>query len=140
MYLWIKVLHIVGFVSWFAGLFYIWRLFVYHSEASSVDVKKTLEVMEFKLYKYIMRVAATITIISGTWMLIMSWQVFKSQIWLHIKLLLVVLVFINHLLAEKYRKRLQAGEVFISRKFRIINEIPTLLLIGIVIMVMIKPF
>lgn len=140
MYLWFKVFHIVFMVSWFAGMFYIWRLFVYHAETDSEDVRQTLMVMEKKLYQIIMTPAMVLTAVFGTLMLMMQWHAFGGQYWLWSKMALVLALLHVHFMANKYRKKLAAGENFPSRKFRILNEIPTILLITIVILVIIKPF
>ena len=140
MYLWFKVFHIVAMVSWFAGMFYIWRLYVYHAETDSDEVRKTLAVMERKLYQIIMTPAMIITVTFGTFMLVMQWQAFGSQLWLWFKLALVLILLHFHFMADKYRKKLSSGETFLSKKFRILNEVPTILLIAIVILVIIKPF
>jgi len=139
-YLWLKIWHIIGFVSWFAGIFYIWRLFVYHAESDSVEVKKQLEIMSYRLYKYIMRPAMVVTLLCGTWMLIERKEIFVYQLnyWVWIKLALVGGVLFMHFAADNYRQRLAAGEQFPGKKFRILNEVPTLFLILIVILAVLK--
>ena len=79
MYLWFKVFHIVGFVAWFAGMFYIWRLFVYHAEATSIDVKTTLAVMERKLYNIIMTPAMLVTLFCGAVLFWIQWNIFNKN-------------------------------------------------------------
>lgn len=140
LYLWLKVLHIISFVAWFAGIFYIWRLFVYHSETNSAEVKETLAVMERKLYKIIMQPAMVSTLIFGFALFGMQWHAYSRRGWIWAKIILVGLVLFQHYLSEHYRKRLAAGESFVSKKFRILNEFPTILLILIVILVVIRPF
>ncbi len=138
--LWFKVLHIVGFVAWFAGIFYIWRLYAYHSETDSIQVAETLSVMERKLYKYIMRPAMVITIASGITLLYITWDFYGKTFWVWLKIFLVLFVLGQHFLAEYYRIQLLKGKKYSSKQFRILNEVPTLLLILIVILVIIKPF
>lgn len=138
--LWFKVLHIISFVAWFAGIFYIWRLYVYHSETTSSEVKETLSVMERRLYKYIMRPAMVSTLVSGIVLLYLMWSFYAKSIWIWLKVFLVLLVLAQHFLAEYYRIQLQNGKTYPSKTFRILNEVPTLLLIFIVILVIIKPF
>ncbi|MDH5654313.1 MAG: protoporphyrinogen oxidase HemJ [Spirochaetia bacterium] len=139
-YLWIKAFHIIFMVAWFAGMFYIWRLFVYHAETSSEDVKKTLSVMENKLYKIIMTPAMLITVILGTWMLILRFDHFSGVYWIWIKITAVVFLIYLHFLSSQYKTRLQKGECFHSKKFRMMNEVPTLILFIAVILAILKPF
>ncbi len=140
LYLWFKVIHIVGFTAWFAGIFYIWRLFVYHSETNSQEVKDTLSVMERKLYKIIMRPAMVVTITFGTGMFYLNWDSFHRGIWIWLKIFLVCIVLFTHYLADWYREQLLLGKTYNSKKFRMLNEVPTILLILIVILVIFKPF
>lgn len=140
MFLYIKALHIISMVAWFAGLFYLPRLFVYHASTSSIDTQNTFKIMERKLYKYIMTPAAILTTIFGLWMLIeYSWVVYKKQMWLHMKLGLVVLLWIYHLYCGKLVNMFQNGRNYFSSKFyRFFNEIPTIFLISIVFLVVVK--
>jgi|JI9StandDraft_1071089.scaffolds.fasta_scaffold12460_5 putative membrane protein len=140
MYLWFKAIHIIALIAWFAGIFYIWRLFVYHTEATSEEVKSTLAVMERKLYFIIMRPAMYVTLFFGFGMLYLQWNAFASTIWIWLKIFLVILVIGQHHMANYYRKKLLEGVVYRSRKFRILNEVPTLLMMIIVILVVLKPF
>lgn len=139
-YLWFKALHIISLIAWFAGIFYIWRLFVYHSETSSMDVKNTLAVMEEKLYRIIMTPAMIATLFFGFGMMFLQWNAFYRSIWIWLKIALVGFVVFQHFLAGYYKKQLLAGSVYNSKKFRILNEFPTLLMIIIVILVIFKPF
>ena len=139
MYEWLKVLHIISFVSWFAGLFYLPRLFVYHSENSSHEhTCKTLEVMEYKLLKYIMNPAMIATWIFGVTLI---HYVGFSGSWLHTKILFVIILSGYHMYLGVIRKKLIIdSSKYSSKYFRYINEVPTVLLILIVILVIIKPF
>ncbi len=140
MYLWMKAMHIISFIAWYAGIFYIWRLFVYHAMAESPDVKKTLEVMEYKLLRYIMMPASAATLIFGLILMMIQWGMIAVTLWFWIKLILVTLVFAQHILAGYYRKQLAAGRQYNHKLFRWLNEFPTVLLIGIVILAVVKPF
>jgi putative membrane protein len=140
LYLWFKVIHIVGFTAWFAGIFYIWRLFVYHSETESKEVKDTLSVMERKLYKIIMRPAMVVTLFFGFGMFYLNWDSYHKGIWIWLKIALVSIVLFTHFLADWYREQLLLGKTYNSKKFRMLNELPTILLILIVILVIFKPF
>lgn len=140
LYLWAKALHIIGIVAWFAGIFYIWRLFVYHAEASSKEVKDTLAIMERKLYKIIMTPAMYFSLGFGFLMLYLNWDYLSKTYWMWLKLFFVAGVVVIHFLSDYYRKQLLDGVQYNSKRFRILNEVPTLLLIIIVILVVIKPF
>jgi protoporphyrinogen IX oxidase len=119
LYLWMKVFHIVGFVAWFAGMFYIWRLFVYHAETTSQDVRDTLSVMERKLYKIIMTPAMIVTLICGVTLFVLQWDVFSPTIWVWLKIFLVVILIGEHHMANFYRKKLLEGIEYSSKRFRI---------------------
>ena len=141
LYLSLKVLHIFGFVAWFAGIFYIWRLFVYHAETESEDVRAQRVLMAGRLYGFIMRVAMVATLTGGFGMLYLNWAALTRFYWIWVKLGLIGLVLINHFLSGYYLRKLQAGERFqSSRNFRILNELPTLLLLAIVILAVFRPF
>jgi len=137
-YLWIKAFHVMAVISWMAGLFYLPRLFVYHATAGNEGpVHETLKVMEFKLYRYIMVNAMWATWLAG---LILAWIIGFSGLWLWIKLLLVLAMSGFHYLLRHHMLVFAAGKNDRDQKyFRIINELPTLLMIGIVIMVIVKP-
>jgi protoporphyrinogen IX oxidase len=136
--LWIKALHIVFVVSWFAGLFYLPRLFVYHAEAKDHISSERFKVMERKLYRGIMMPAMVLTLASGLGL----WFGFGfSGGWLTAKTVLVALLVAYHFWIRKYlgdfaRDANRHTHVF----YRWVNEAPTLLLIAIVILVVVKPF
>ncbi|MDG2007698.1 MAG: protoporphyrinogen oxidase HemJ [Alphaproteobacteria bacterium] len=138
MYEWLKVLHIISLISWFAGLFYLPRLFVYHVE--NINKDESVEIfkkMEHKLLKVIMNPAMIATWIFG---LSLVHYVGLSK-WLILKIFFVVLLSIYHMYLSRIRKNLESGINKYSSKFlRYLNEVPTILLIIIVILVVIKPF
>lgn len=142
LYGWVKVVHILAFISWMAGLFYLPRLFVYHAEnAGKSEVAVIFKVMERRLLKAIMRPAAVVAVIAGAALIHLGGWDRPIPAWLWLKLLLVVAMIAFHGLLEVHAARFRDGrETKPGRYFRIINEIPTLLLIGIVILVVIKPF
>lgn len=140
MYLFLKSIHIIAMVSWFAGMFYIWRLFVYHTEAENEEVKKTLSIMEEKLYRIIMRPAMIVTVLFGFALFYMQWNSFSSMIWIWLKIFLVLILIGHHHLANYYRKKLLEGKFYPSKFFRLMNEVPTILLIFIVFLVIYKSF
>ncbi|EHQ08043.1 protoporphyrinogen oxidase HemJ [Leptonema illini] len=139
-YLWIKAFHIIALVAWFAGLFYIWRLFVYHAMNDSPAVKEQLGVMESKLIRIIMNPAMIVTTVLGLVMLFINLDYFMAVGWIWTKLMIVLVLFANHFLAVRYHKRLMAGEAFDHKRFRFLNELPTLVLIAVVILAVVKPF
>lgn len=141
LYLWLKAFHIMAVVAWFAGLFYIFRLFVYHIEAESQEVKNTLAVMEEKLIRIIMNPAMIVTWILGLSLIFLNLSMYKTAGWLHFKLLLVFLLSGYHGYCSKVRKQLAAGVCRLSSKqARLINEVPALFLVLIVILVEVQPF
>lgn len=138
--LWVKSFHIIFMVTWFSGLFYLPRLFVYHAMASDVISIERFKIMERKLFFGIMTPGAIFTIVFGVWLLSYQFQAYMHMPWMHIKLTLVFLLVLYHLYLGKllYRfrnDRNQHGHVF----YRIVNEIPVLFLVIIVIMVVVKP-
>jgi putative membrane protein len=140
MYLWIKALHIIAVISWMAGMLYLPRLFVYHASVEPGSPQaRTFEVMEHRLFHYIMTPAMAVTWIAGVVLILEGG--FLTSGWLHAKLVAVVAMSAVHGKLGRYAKDFAAGCNAKSAKFfRIINEVPTLLMIFIVIMVVVKPF
>lgn len=139
-YLFFKALHVIGFVTWFAGIFYLVRLFVYHREAWEEEepkgsiLRSQYSLMERRLYHIIQTPAMVITLSGGIGMLILrpSWL---SGPWMHIKLSLVVLLIIYHFSCLRHLRKLeQAGQGLSSFGYRLYNELPTLILIAIVML------
>ncbi|OYU47984.1 MAG: TIGR00701 family protein [Rhizobiales bacterium PAR1] len=138
--LWIKALHVVAVISWMAGLLYLPRLFVYHaSEPVGSETSERFKVMERKLFRFIMRPAMTVSWIAGLWL---SWSSFGFKGgWLHAKLALVVLLTVHHVFQGGWLREFAEDQRQRSHRFyRFQNEVPTLLMIGIVIFVIVKPF
>lgn len=138
-YLWIKVLHVLSIISWMAGLLYLPRLFIYHTlNQDNHSITDTFEVMERRLYKYIMSPAMGFSWLTGLFMGFYS--VFWSQYWFLGKFSLVLgMTFVHFYLGHRLRV-FQTGQYDKSDKFfRILNEIPTLLMIFIVGLVILKP-
>lgn len=140
-YNWILTFHVLSFLSWMAMLFYLPRLFVYHREhASKEEFVSVVKIQEYKLYKYIGSPAMWATILSGAVMLAIRPDWF-SMGWIYLKIFLAALLITYHYSLEYYRRALADDSNIMSGKFfRFYNEVPTLLAIGIVIMVVIKPF
>ena len=140
-YLWIKALHIIFVISWMVGMLYLPRLFVYHADATA-EQAKMLEVMERKLIRIIINPAMIISFILGGLLVYMYIEngAFKTAGWLHTKLTLVFVMAGFHGFLSRCRRKFVKGENKYSAKFyRIINEVPTLLMIAIVILVVVKP-
>ena len=140
LYLWLKALHIIAVICWFAGLFYLPRLFVYHAMAEDDARRERFKVMERKLYRGIMGPSMVATLVFGLWMLYLN-PGWLSQGWLHAKLTLVVLLIGYHHACGALLKRFARGENRRDHVFyRWLNEVPVLFLIAIVILVVVKPF
>jgi len=137
--LWVKSLHIVFMVTWFAGLFYLPRLFVYHAMAQDAQGIERLKVMERKLYYGIMTPGAVLTIAFGVW-LWLGW--FRDAgAWLHAKLALVAVLIAYHLWCGKLLGDFRAGRNRRSHVwYRWFNEVPVLILLAVVVLVVVKPF
>ena len=135
----IKILHIVAVISWLAGLLYLPRIFVYHAEvACGSESDKIFQIMEKRLMRYIMLPSMLLVFIFG---LILANEIGFEFIWLHIKITLVLCLSGYHGFLSICRKNFALGKNKHSAKFyRIINEIPTLLMICIVALVILKPF
>ena len=140
-FLWLKALHIISMVCWFAGLFYLPRLFVYHASANDPISIERFKIMERKLYRYIMMPSMLLTIIFGVWMLSSSVAFYKTQAWMHAKLTLVVLLIGYHHICGAYVKKFAKDANKHSAKFyRWFNEVPSVMLIAIVVLAVVKPF
>ena len=141
-YLWFKALHVIAVISWMAGLLYLPRLFVYHAQAAKgSDKSETFKVMELRLYRYIMGPASIATWLFGGLMLYGNWDGIMAMGWMHAKLTLVFLMTGYHHALGAWRKKFARDENTRSAKFyKIANEAPTLLMVAIVILVILKPF
>ncbi|MDD6055800.1 MAG: protoporphyrinogen oxidase HemJ [Helicobacter sp.] len=142
LYLWIKVFHIISFVSWMAMLFYLPRLFVYHAEnienKGFVDVVK---IQESKLFHFIGTPAIIATLISGIWLISLAPELLKGGGFMHAKLLIVALLIIYHFSLYRFMVAFRNDACKRSGKFfRAYNEVPTIALILITILIMIQPF
>jgi putative membrane protein len=139
--LWLKALHVIAMVCWFAGLFYLPRLFVYHAATTDLPGRERFKVMERKLYRGIMWPSLLLTALFGLWMLSLNWPYYRTQGWLHAKLALVALLVVYHLYCGHYLKAFQQDRNARSHVFfRIFNELPVVALVAIVILVIVRPF
>jgi putative membrane protein len=139
-YLWLKALHVMAIIAWMAGLLYLPRLFVYHAQVpAGSDQARTFEIMERRLLRAIMNPAMILVWMTGLTLAIWGgW--FKSG-WLHGKLVLVIGLTAGHMYFARRRRLLAEGtDAKTSGFYRALNEVPTLLMIGIVILVIVKPF
>src|SRR4029077_3879852 len=140
MYQWLLAFHIIAVIAWMAGMLYLPRLFVYHCEADPGSRQsETFKVMERRLLKAIINPAMILTSVLGLWL---AWQGgWFAAHWLHVKLALVLLMSGVHGVLSKYVREFAAARPRKSQKFfRILNEVPTVLMIAIVILAVVKPF
>ena len=140
--LWLKALHLIFMVTWFAGLFYLPRLYVYHAMSDDEISNQRFKVMERKLFFGIMTPGMIATMLFGIWMLVAyDWTAYANAGWLHAKLTLLVLTLVYHYFCYLWmldfkHDRNQRSHVF----YRWMNEVPVLFLVGIVILATVKPF
>ena len=141
-FLWIKALHIISVIAWMAGLLYLPRLFIYHVKAQpGSELSETLKVMERRLLKFIMNPAMAASWLFGGLLLLTYNQDMLISGWLHAKLGLVVLLSGVHMAMGRWRREFAEDRNARSQKFyRIANEVPTVLMIGIIIFVVVQPF
>ena len=139
--LWVKAFHVIFMVAWFAGLFYLPRLFVNHAMAEEEAVRARLAVMEAKLYRFITP-WMLLTLGFGFWLLYeYAWVAYRHMGWLHLKLALVAGLVGYHLYCGKIVRDFAAGRCRRSHVwFRWFNELPVLVLFGAVILAVVKPF
>ncbi|HSX89371.1 MAG TPA: protoporphyrinogen oxidase HemJ [Pseudomonas sp.] len=141
LYPWLKALHIIAMVCWFAGLFYLPRLFVYHAMSEDEISRERFCTMERKLYRGIMLPSMIATLAFGIWLISLNPGYYFSQGWMHAKLALVVLLIAYHHICGAQLKRFARGENQRGHVFyRWFNEAPVLALLAIVILVVVKPF
>ncbi len=139
--LWVKAFHIVFMVTWFAGLFYLPRLFVYHAMSDDATSIERFKVMERKLFWGIMTPGAVITILLGLWMLIQGWTRYSNVLWMHIKLVTVGLLVLYHIWCGKLALDFKYDRNSHSHVwYRWFNEVPVAFLVIIVAMTIVRPF
>jgi protoporphyrinogen IX oxidase len=139
--LWVKAFHVIFMVTWFSGLFYLPRLFVYHAMSEDRISLDRFKIMERKLFFGIMTPGAVLTLLFGIWMISFDPETYMQSLWMNLKLVLVLGLIIYHaylgkLLFDFKYDRNQHSHVF----YRYLNEIPVLFLVGIILLVIIKPW
>lgn len=140
-YEWIKALHVIAIIAWMAGLLYLPRLYVYHADAAvGSEPSETFKIMEYRLLKYIMNPAMLASLLFGG-LLLAAVPALLSEGWMHVKLTAIFLMFGVHGVLSKHRKSFARDERLKPAKFyRILNEVPTALMIVIVVMAIARPF
>jgi putative membrane protein len=138
---WVKALHVISVIAWMAGMLYLPRLFVYHTVAEiGSDKSETFKIMERRLLRGIINPAMIATYIFGFWLVLSGW-VDAGSTWLHLKIVFVLLLTACHgVLAKHIRLFAEDKNTKSQKYFRILNEVPTVLMIVIVVLVVVKPF
>jgi putative membrane protein len=139
--LWIKAWHIIFMVTYFAGAFYLPRLFVYHADTHDKIGSQRFKIMEFKLFWWIMTPSIILMSVFGIWLLYAyAWSAYRHMMWLHLKLSGVMILWIYHVICGWMLHQFHHDKNRYSGKFyRYFNEIPSVLLIAIIILVVVKP-
>ncbi|MEE9255032.1 MAG: CopD family protein [Pseudomonadales bacterium] len=137
---WLKALHLIGVISWFAGIFYLPRLFVYHAMAQDTISIERFKLMERRLFRAIMTPAAVVAVAFGIWLFALNWSYYLSVVWFPLKLLLVSVLIAYHVYCGFIIRRFQRdenlrGHVF----FRWFNEFPIIILVVVVVLVVVRP-
>lgn len=138
--LWVKAFHIIFMVCWFAGVFYLPRLFVYHAETDDAISNERFKIMEHKLYYYISLPSAVLTTVFGLWLMIPKLSLYETLMWMHAKMILVAILwgytlFCGHLVTLFKRD----SNIHTHRWYRWFNETPSVILVAVVILVVVKP-
>lgn len=143
MYSWVLALHIIAIVCWFAALFYLPRLFVYHTYAVSEGDERghqRFEVMERRLYRGIMNPSMIAVLIFGIWLVVLNPEYYLTAGWFYTKAALVVILIGYHHMCLAHMKKFINGKPRSHIYYRIFNEVPTLILLAIVILSVVKPY
>lgn len=139
--LYVKAFHIMAIVAWFAGLFYLPRLFVYHADSHDEISLNRFKIMERRLYYGITWPSALLTTGLGLWLLSFNWPYYLTAGWMHVKLTLILILWAYHFCCGHYLKKFAVDKNQKKALFyRYFNEFPTLLLISIVLLAVVKPF
>lgn len=138
----LRALHIISVIAWMAGLLYLPRLFVYHTQVPvGSDQSELFKTMERRLLKFIMNPASIATWLFGLMMIYAYWDTYKTAGWFHVKFLLVCILTVVHHMLARHVKAFAADKNEKSEKyFRILNEVPTIIMIAVVILAIVEPF
>ncbi|MGF1444726.1 MAG: protoporphyrinogen oxidase HemJ [Pikeienuella sp.] len=143
-YDWLKALHVISVITWMAGIFYLPRLYVYHAERATVgsELSETFKVMEFKLFRFIMNPSMIVVWAVGLLMIWANgWAWLAASPWMHAKLVLVAgMTWFHHWCGTTRKVFARDENAKSGRHYRIMNEVPTLMLVGIVVLVIVQPF
>ena len=139
--LWIKAFHLIAIVCWFAALFYLPRLFVYHAMSEDETSRERFKIMERKLYRGIALPSMIVTLVLGFWLLSFNPEYYMSSGWMHAKLTLVFLLIGYHHVCGAFMKKFARDANTRSHTFyRWFNEVPVLFLIAIIVLAVVRPF
>lgn len=140
--LWVKAFHLMAVVTWFAALFYLPRLFVYHAMCDDSPGRERFKIMERKLYRGIMTPSAAMVLLLGIWLMhYYTLEQLKAMHWLHAKLLLVLFLYMYHGVCGRIVKRFAEDKNQRSHQFyRWFNEVPVLILVAVIMLAVVKPF
>tara|TARA_R110001583_G_scaffold178231_2_gene334027 strand:+ start:445 stop:867 length:423 start_codon:yes stop_codon:yes gene_type:complete len=139
--LWVKAFHIIAVITWFAGIFYLPRLYVYHAAAADTASRERFKIMERKLYRGIMWPSMVVVIVLGTWLISFNPDYYLNSGWMHVKLTLVTLLVGYHLYCGKLNQMFNNDQNHRSHVwYRWFNELPVIILIAVVILVVVRPF
>ena len=139
--LWIKAFHLIAIICWFAAIFYLPRLFVYHADSEDKVSRDRFKIMERKLYRGIMTPSMIAVLVLGGWLLSLNLDYYLSSVWMQVKLILVALLVGFHLYCGHLLKAFANDKNTKSHKFfRVLNEVPVFMLVAIVILAVVKPF
>ena len=140
IYLWIKAFHIVAVIAWMAGMLYLPRLFVYHAmQAPGSEVSETFKIMERRLLRFIMNPAMIVSFVLGGWLIMIN-PVLLEQPWMQYKVIALVIMTGVHAALSRWRRFFAIYQnTFSPRFFKVMNEIPTVLMIIIVLLAVLKP-
>ena len=140
LYTWLKALHVISVIAWMAGMLYLPRLFVYHADAKpKSELSETLKIMERRLLRRIINPAMIATWVFGVWMLVLNPALLHAR-FMHVKLAAVIAMTVIHGLLARYRRHFaQDRNIHSALYYRILNEVPAVLIIIIVIMIIVRP-
>ncbi|MEM1113413.1 MAG: CopD family protein [Pseudomonadota bacterium] len=140
MYLWLKALHLIFVVCWFAGLFYLPRIFVYYAASEDAKTRETLAIMARKLYRFVTPLMI-LAVVFGLWLILLNTSYYLSSIWMWLKLGGVAFLLVYHWQCGRYVRRINDNTDDHSHVFyRFFNEVPVVFLFAIVILAVLKPF